>query len=489
MDDLVALLQPEAGERVVISGLCVQTDGKQRLACGSLLLGPPAMARVSWPAWRRSVGHDFWAEPTTRAPSLFSIVGDGWTAFRTTATLERGRAWLGQLVRGEAAAVGNLPRLSARLSLPEAPLLVNGANDTPASRLVFGAGLPVRGFFLRTEAVDLSGVAEDWVLGGGLVRSAGLAALGVSGLSPEAGAEGAALGLLVGRVQRAAWLLGHRVTDGGELFVLDLGLDPRRVEVEELEVEVREYLGGELVLSRRTRLSELRIPASVRTRLSVALPTMGRGVEREIALFDGDGVLLDHTTRFFLIERVGVSMAGGPLVRIGDWSEPALADRLGAFASIAERHRQMLRAGLPARVVFGDARATFRWLRRRLARARREVLIMDPYFGGHPADWNLLAGLGVPIRVLSGSKAMAPPAGVLVTNLQGRRWRKAGNKGPNPPFHDRLYLWGSRGLSVGTSPSGFGTRAFRVDELGSVEADAWRQHFETWWSDPRFEPF
>jgi hypothetical protein len=57
-----------------------------------------------------------------------------------------------------------------------------------------------------------------------------------------------------------------------------------------------------------------------------------------------------------------------------------------------------------------------------------------------------------------------------------------------PGFHDRLYLWETGGISVGTSPSGLDKRDARVDRLGSVEADGWRALFETYWTSGDYVP-
>ena len=118
-------------------------------------------------------------------------------------------------------------------------------------------------------------------------------------------------------------------------------------------------------------------------------------------------------------------------------------------------------------------------LRRRLLRADKELLILDSYFGSEPSNWDLVRGINVPVRVLTGHKAKAPSTPL--ANVWARSWpptRKI-------PFHDRFYIWDSAGLNVGASASGLnGQRAFRIDELNLAEINMLRDAFARWWNEP-----
>ena len=154
-------------------------------------------------------------------------------------------------------------------------------------------------------------------------------------------------------------------------------------------------------------------------------------------------------------------------------------------------------AGLPDRVVTDPSSALLR-LRSVLARARRELLALDPYFGWNINDWTVFDDVTVGVRVLTGhgrydrrtaalrsQEVLAPPSGTAAfsPSLEVRSWRAG-----SAPWHDRLYLWEGGGLSVGTSPSGLGGRLAPIDRIGEVEAAAWRDHFEIWWADPLAQP-
>jgi hypothetical protein len=109
------------------------------------------------------------------------------------------------------------------------------------------------------------------------------------------------------------------------------------------------------------------------------------------------------------------------------------------------------------------------------------VKILDPYFGSDPADWELLEGVAVRVRILRDSQRVGIPASL--PNVEVSRFTAQGKP---VPFHDRLYLWSRSGLSVGTSPNGFGNRVFRIDTVDALESDVWQTLFERWWASGDF---
>jgi len=131
-----------------------------------------------------------------------------------------------------------------------------------------------------------------------------------------------------------------------------------------------------------------------------------------------------------------------------------------------------------------SGRDATRHLRARVARAKTELLVTDPYFGVDPADWDVLDRVSVPVRILTAWKAQPPTTPRL--GVQARKW--TARKDPIP-YHDRFYFWDKSGLHVGTSPSGLsGDRAFRIDELAAAEVRVLRVRFEKWWRDSRVAP-
>ena len=107
---------------------------------------------------------------------------------------------------------------------------------------------------------------------------------------------------------------------------------------------------------------------------------------------------------------------------------------------------------------------------------------MDPYFGFKPLDWRVFQGLAAPVKVLTGRTPQKPPAAM--THVQVRRWD---GQTRNPLFHDRYYLWEGGGITVGTSPSGFGNRDARIDRLRRAEVRERRAAFQTYWNSGDFQ--
>jgi hypothetical protein len=160
---------------------------------------------------------------------------------------------------------------------------------------------------------------------------------------------------------------------------------------------------------------------------------------------------------------------------------PALApERLADLERVDEQYAYWLDAGAKRRIIDGvDAN---KLLRRRLARADGELLIVDPYFGKNASDWDLLEGLALPVRVLTGKDAKKPAQ--LFANVQARKWTQG-----KSPYHDRFYVWGAGGLNVGASANGLaGHRVFRIDELSVAELRAVRSVFARWWADLAAKP-
>ncbi|HEY8815145.1 MAG TPA: hypothetical protein VIP57_08585 [Candidatus Dormibacteraeota bacterium] len=120
-----------------------------------------------------------------------------------------------------------------------------------------------------------------------------------------------------------------------------------------------------------------------------------------------------------------------------------------------------------------------------LERARGELLVMDRYFGQDIADWRLLDGVTVPVRVLTGKLARTATGDVVKATLGAQveaRFR------PKAPIHDRIYIWGGGGLSISGSPTSFGQAPLRLARLSAGEVNLWRAEFDTLWQSPFFSP-
>jgi hypothetical protein len=500
VDSLFDHLGQEADERAVYSAIYgVDGEGGLGLRYASLLIGPAAMSEGSWAAWMLTGARHL----TERFQDLANVPAEG--LLDSTPVLEGGalvgarfamdvaaaRTWLAQALAGELLpAVGDLGAASATLLAPTAPLHLFPRLWSPVSRLAASTVRPQRGFFFPLADQPDPPVLRAWKVGGVSAHDGSWSTLGIALPLEGQRTKPPPAGLLVARLERRAWFNDVRGDGNFNRFELHVGIEPERIDISELEVELEEWDGEELVNSRRLALGDLKLGQRAgKDRFLVGLPTLGRGFAHEARLYDREGALLDRTQRSRLVERIEAKARyGGPggavanqKFTIGERVEAALLERLARFDQLDEDYRQMLSAGLEERIISGPGRANV--LGDELARVTRPLAILDPYFGYQASDWQALSTVATPIRILTGAKAKPVPAAL--TNVEVRRWR-----GPakNPPFHDRFYLWEGGGLTVGTSPSGLGSRDARLDRIGATEAAAWMASFETYWLSADFGP-
>jgi len=483
---LVERLFPLPSERVVVSALfSEQTDQSWRLSHASALVGPPRMGLLNWGQWAQSELAPK-ITPPPDFPGTFAVVQDGLMAVRQTATVRQATRWLHAAVStGRLPALGALPRGEVQLESPRAPVLARPGNATPASRFVTETVRPVTGFLFSVAEPKNVAVSTDWAVGSNSLRVDELLGIDASTELARVSGEPAPAGILFGRVSRQAWIARIAYRHHEEVLHVWLRMESARVDPYDLELEIREYVGGDLADSRRLRLADVPLPARIRGRLGLRLPTLGREVQRTIRLYRRDGELLDEQREFSFVERIKVDMevdgSRGPALKVGDWRpSPGVTERLADLDRVEDQYRSWLARGARRRVVSGID--VTRALQTRLARAKRELLVIDSYFGNNANDWTILDDVKVPIRILTGWQAHPPPTPRLAT--QARKWTTS-----PIPYHDRFYLWTGGGLNVGTSANGLaGVRLFRIDELSLAEVSALRLQFNSWWGDSRATP-
>lgn len=438
------------------------------------------MSRLSWSDWvRHERGADLGLAAVGMA-ARFALKRPTYLLGRESLTVRQGQAWLAGALAGTAPVVGALPAAAASLAPTRAPALARAGNTQPAAGYVLKTERPATGFRFVTDASVV--VPETLTVSSQLVRPANLVGIDLPTGKSRIG-EPAPAGVFLGRLSRRAWISGVRYEPKEELFFVNLRLE--RADPYELELEVREYVDGDLADLRRLRLADIRLPAAVKKRLTVRLPTLGRHLTRTINLYGRGGELLDERVGFNIVESVHFAIAvngsPGPTITVGEKrTAPLASERLADVARVEQQYEWWLDNGARRRLINGvDAS---KLLARRLRRASGELLIIDPYFGVNPTDWDLLKSLTLPVRILTGS--WAKPAAQPLANIQARKW----TKGP-PPYHDRFYVWGGGGLNVGASPGGLnGHRAFRIDELSEAEMRAIRTVFADWWGDAAAKP-
>lgn len=460
---------------------------------GSVLFGPATLLGASWPEWHSADT----LSPLTRFSGYrvdladwrnFDHRIDNWLFSRCIVRSATAANWLSDLFDTGEAQLSSGTNIRAHLGVPPTLLSLFQHTDTPAGKLMAMAARPVRGWVhpIHSPQHTPHCPPSRWSPTAGRPFSATLQLLGLS-IPPLLHVTQPPRGLLVGNLQREAWIgrMGGSQPDLSE-FEIDIRLDPTRRAVWQLTIDVEETdLDGHLVGARRLRLSDVTRPPHGASAVTVALPTLGRGIVRRIRLHGLDNELLDAADDVRLAERVGLSVPKGAEVSLignsrqytGAGSD--LGSRLQALDSLDDAYAQMLSNGLAQRIVRtrSDGDAT---LIDQLAAARGELLVFDAYFGRGGADWSLFAQVNVPIKVLvEDPRIKSPSVGVTAHSLELKRWSKK-----PVPFHDRAYLWSGGGLSVGTSPNGLGKRLSLINVLDKPVVDGLIAEFHLWWKDP-----
>ena len=499
MAHLLGRLEVELDETVVVTLAAVLDDELWRLRFGSVIVGPPALAEQSWPEWQ-SPGREALLSLLGAAgyPAevwrSFDHIVDGWRFLRFTLPVGNLQPWLAGLFDEQTASHPfDTAPVSAVAAPADALLRTFPHQETSISGLVAGADRPLIGW-VHPLPIEGENTPEappwDWQLGEGPPLTG--APLQLAGFATQS-ARGLCLfnGILIGRMERRAWF---RTIRGGkpdlETFEVHLGLDPLRISLWELAIDLEELdQSGNMIGASRLRLADTVLPQHGPEDVLVVLPTMGRKVVRRLRLYDTEGGLLDCADDVHLVEQVNITVEvmGAPSTsettmtsRLGSTSAaPTLVSRLSALDRVQTQYRDLLQAGAGHRVVgVGDDGREM--LKQRLRAARGELRIFDPWFY-KPDDWVVLEEVAVPIRVLGGGKLGPPPARPpKCPSVSAKRW-----PGHAPPFHDRAYLWNGGGIVVGTSPAGLGNRLSLIDQLEPAVSELLGNQFEAWWADPR----
>lgn len=489
------------------------------LVYGSLLLGPADMAASSWLDWRATSGDPFAAQTSatlaeqgiaTSSFANFVAVGGDWLIARTPLTgqgsaLDQAQRWVQELIEPGAAFQqpnGELCKVSAVLEPADALVMSSPWWSADLQPLVSAARRPILGyrFPIGEREAPAPIPPESWSAGASKVRQLLLNLPNLLGLSVTSGGDPKPAALAIGRLRRTAWFSGLRVTNYVEASIT---LASDRASLADLEVDLEEYAKDGLVQARRLRLADLALPGGSPEQVTVALPTLGSGLRRQLRLYDGAGRLLDTCDVNAFLSQIKITTTG----YVGSESvtqhasvgqppvTPTPVTRLAALDIAESEYTRLLTEGLDRRILDSPA-AALAALQDALQGARENLLVLDPYFGHQSTDWKVLLKVAVPVRVLTRHKSFAQAASakgpaqqaVLIPvpaqadiqhlpQLEIRSWSQ------KAPWHDRVYLWADGGLTVGGSPSGLGKRLMRLDRLSPVEANAWRTRFDSWWTD------
>jgi hypothetical protein len=490
-ESLIARLSPREDERVVVTVAAIRSGASWDGVFVSVLVGPAEMADVSWPTWYEYNQDEhlpivdllaFTSRPALSWAAFDYSVG-GWRFVRFSLPVDELATFLNELSLRKRLGVPDADPIDLNWDTGLRPLRVLSHETTSVSRLISSAGRPVTGWYapvtphsgnpFAKRAHEATPFPETWSIEGTELVGAALFIAGFSTTEtfrPEGiEHEPARPGILVGRVERQAWLGRMKGSADLATFVASVHRELDGPMLWDLELDLEERETSSLLGYRRLRLSDVDLPSVDAQVFEVAFPTLGPRLIRRILLADRDGNLLDGSDRFSLFE------AGlGP--------NASVPDRLARMHLLEVQYASLLEGGVRGRVVAvgddGVARVSDL-----LRAATDELLVFDPYFMKDD-DWKVLGGVALPMRVLIGQQGVRPSAGVALasSSLLIRRWAGGGP----PPFHDRAYLWGNGGIQVGTSPSGLGARLTLIDFLSPAMVAGLQVRFEAWWTSPDF---
>lgn len=496
MDDLANTLAAEPDEQAVLSVIAATDEaGAWRLMHGSLILAPQRCAELSWQQWSDSHATQLPVRQAPHLPASFAVTGNRWMIAREVMGPRRARRWLEEVaeiveytpglvangVLPQLPAFGHVPALIATLAPPQAVIHVLPGTDSAAGTLAAALCRPLKGLLWREDdraaPVRLPDVVE---VDGEMVVWPPHHLAGIH-LTPESVEQRLQTpqGLLVGRAERRAWLGELRGTEDMDQLTVTLAWEPDRIDIAELELQLEEYLDdGELVHTARVVLEDLDTEEVHDTGFCrVQLPTLGAKLCHGVSLATREGELLDRRGPYPLVEQVTteITINAQPLppVVVGELRPtPVLAERLQTAAGIIKGLDQLQRTAAEGRILRQADEGRRRLLSQLQRRARVELMVFDPYFGQCESDWELLAEVKVPTRVITtkiaGDDAPLPP------HVEARL-------APKKSLHDRLYLWRGGGMAIGGSLSTLGHAPLYLARLRPADAAAWGEHFEQRW--------
>lgn len=495
IEDLLARLGARDNEQAVASLAVSLGPEEWRLRFGSLLLGPADMADLSWCEWSDiDGGRERWASLRDSAAHLrrFDQKQGDWRLLRFPLAVRDLVPWLTRVLQeGKADVPDGGEPFVATLRPADSLLRVFTHVNTPAALLAGMVGRPLLGWVHPLITDDVGQDTQPLLDEFGIADGRNVPTLTALGLSTRSvfGTE-AQPALLVARADRPAWVSELRGSQPNlDTFNVRLRLMPDEVRAWELVLDLEEHdRDGELLSARRLPLADVSLPDRPGDDITVALPTVGRGVTRRVRLYHRDGTLLDAADDVHLVEQINVtgsvmgagSHAAPTTVTAGDNTRhPSLIQRLEAQDRVEGQYAELLAQGADGRVVAvgDDGRGRLRQL---LSDAYGSLAVVDPYFGKDQADWDVLEEVSVPVRVLTGKNKSSRPRSLTLV-VERREWPTT-----REPFHDRWYLWEGGGLTVGTSPNGLGRRLSLLDRLEPAMAANLLQRFEQLWqqADP-----
>lgn len=523
LGEAILALAPRDGEAAVLSLLAARDEQGNWLAvCGSLLTVPDEAAHVSWPTWGRQ-------QPQTRGPDHLSKDLDlGATLdeepfpqlrmLRLPISREDWRTLAKAINGGEITVHGEPVRLDRDQWGPPGLYSQDGQSD--GHRVLRAAQRPVRGVAARLEPPPLPFSDGLWSRGGPAKPVLKQTREELAGHPTFANWPISLLGIewtggaefqpppcfVIGKMICDAWIADAIIDHETDLIHLPLGWDAERIDPLGCSVIFRCERDGAPLLVSHWKVSDLpaeltldqngrevrQLPWNERT-VSIAIPRGPRHTEWGVSLLGPDGTLLDELDVARRVERIemsiGIADAEPPPMRTtaGDpRPQPSEDDVHRALLKARELELETRQRAAERRLsTAGELREYLRW---RFSAREGELLIIDRYLLDGKKDdvveavVEFLVSFNRPIRALVSKPR--PIAAELLAPHPGIRIRKFSKDNS----HDRIWIVGETGVSVGTSPNQFlgDDRAAATTALDLPFADAahWvASRFAAQWQD------
>lgn len=519
-------LAPRQDEAGVLSLLAVHEGSDWIVVCGSLLSVPEAVAKASWVEWADM-------QPPTRGPRTAKATPDLGATFteelfdglQMTRVIVDRAEWQEKI---EAIEAGQLdtPDGTYRFDLRgwSASKLFAQNGLTDAHRVIAGAQRPVLGVAAAAPEVELPWSDGHWVRGGApkpLEKHTREELLGKDVFTgwPESllgiGWHGSAEhppphAFVVGRVQAGIWIADVVPDYDNAQLKIVLAWEADRIDPLDCSVLVRAERDGAPLMTRHWNISDLpgelvineqgqesrHLPWNKRT-IDLRLPRGPRRTDWGMSLLGPDGWLVDELPVARRAERMELTMqvagASEPFSTsvIGDRKPtPTEAERDQEAAAARELEEQTRAAAARRRLATADELEHY--LRWRFSARAGELLLIDRYLLNGDEETvkrvvNFLVTFNRPIRALvTKVSESAPSALAAAPEVEVRKLSPSA-------FHDRLWIVGESGLSVGASVNRFlrdGPKAkipaTTAVDLPFADTVAWQEKFEGWW--PTAEP-
>lgn len=521
MPSIPSYFKPVENEIGVLSVLSAESGGSWHVLAGSLLAMPEELERMSWLQWANhqpNGGSTSFLRPEPDLGTHFNE--EPFPGVRIFRRLVLNHEW-DQIISDLESGHVETPLGPTLIDLePWSSTQLLAEGDSDAHRVVNGANRPIRGVAATTRT-SLEAVTYGHWVKGGLPKDGGKHTraemhgkesffnwpIKQLGIYWTGDAEiPAPRSFVVGKAVDEAWITRVKPDHEHDQIVISLAWHAHEIDPIGCSVLVRTEENGAPISARLWKVSDLphypsdehrsseprKLDWSRRT-LDVRLPRGARRSAWGVALFGPDGLLLDERPVARRVERIDLAFrindSAPESTTVGDDREPpSNADRDEAVKAALNLETETRKIAAERRLASTDQlRDYLKW---RFSTVAGELLVMDRYLLHDEKALTdrvlaFLASLNRPIRALVTKRPEEDGEGEkLLASFPLIEVRKVSES----KFHDRFWIAGDTGLTMGASVNKFlrdpakpTIAATTVVDLPHADVIAWKELFEEWW--------